>query len=183
MKESSSKYNDDDDNLWLKYYDAEECEIDEDFAAPSGISENIEDADIDIASDRKPGYMFKTATPEEEDEESDECMGFGLFDDDLELDNCHTEEKFTELSKSRHQNIHKGLPAISQRHAVIQHHLLNPLNYQATRKNPYRNIRQLPQAIPQLLPAIPQLLPAIPQLLPAILLHHLHRPLNLLNYY
>ena len=85
MKESSSKYNDDDDNLWLKYYDGKECEIDEDFAAPSGISATIEEADIDVASDRKPGYMLKAATPEEEDEESDECMGFGLFDDYDEL--------------------------------------------------------------------------------------------------
>ena len=110
MKESSSKYNDDDDNLWLKYYDAEECEIDEDFAAPSGISENIEDADIDIASDRKPGYMFKTATPEEEDEESDECMDFGLFDDDLEL-----EELMTPITQSEPQ-----LPYRRKVHGIVE---------------------------------------------------------------
>ena len=85
MKESSSKYDDDDDNLWLEYHDAEECEIDEDFAAPSGISETIEEPDIEMASDRKSNYMLKTATSEEEDEESDECMGFGLFDDDDKL--------------------------------------------------------------------------------------------------
>ena len=113
-KESSSDYED------VEFFDVEDkiCEEADDFTA---MPETLEEADSDIAPDRKPSSTYKLVSPEDDEEESDECMGFGLFDDDYNrvaeselMTKVETQSK-PQLPRRRkvHGNVEKPTPKYS----------------------------------------------------------------------